>query len=108
MQSLRDGLNAKAEAWDGIIEIGRTHLQDATPLTLGQEFSGYVAMLDDNLDRLAQALPGVYRLALGGTAVGTGINAPPGFDAASAAEIARLSELPFRHRAEQIRRAGRA
>ena len=93
--SLRDGLAAKAEAWQGIVKIGRTHLQDATPLTLGQEFSGYVGMLDDNLERISHALPGVYRLALGGTAVGTGLNAAPGFDAESASRIAQLTGLPF-------------
>ncbi|MGE0224845.1 MAG: class II fumarate hydratase [Acetobacteraceae bacterium] len=95
LSSLRDGLDAKAREWDSIVKIGRTHLQDATPLTLGQEFSGYVGMLDDNIDRLNQALPGVCRLALGGTAVGTGINAAPGFDTAVAAEIASLTGLPF-------------
>jgi fumarate hydratase, class II len=93
--ALRDALDAKARAWDGIVKIGRTHLQDATPLTLGQEFSGYVAMLDDDIRRLESALSGVYRLALGGTAVGTGINAAPGFDRAVAAEIATLTGLPF-------------
>ncbi|MBV8870628.1 MAG: class II fumarate hydratase, partial [Acetobacteraceae bacterium] len=91
----RDGLAAKAEAWQGIVKIGRTHLQDATPLTLGQEFSGYVGMLDDNLERIGHALPGVYRLALGGTAVGTGLNAAPGFDAEAASRIAQLTGLPF-------------
>ncbi|MBV9251322.1 MAG: class II fumarate hydratase [Acetobacteraceae bacterium] len=95
LKSLRDGLDAKARAWDDIVKIGRTHLQDATPLTLGQEFSGYVGMLDDNVTRITQALDGVYQLALGGTAVGTGINAAPGFDAAVAAEIAQLTGLPF-------------
>lgn len=73
---LRDSIAAKAQAWQKIIKIGRTHMQDATPLTLGQEFSGYAGMLADNIERLEQSLPGVYRLALGGTAVGTGINAP--------------------------------
>jgi fumarate hydratase, class II len=92
---LRDAIAAKAEAWQDIVKIGRTHLQDATPITLGQEWSGYVAMLDDDLERLADALKGVYRLALGGTAVGTGINAAPGFAEAAAAEIARLTRLPF-------------
>jgi fumarate hydratase, class II len=92
---LRDGLHAKAAAWDDIVKIGRTHLQDATPLTLGQEFSGYVGLLDDNLERIGQSLGGVYRLALGGTAVGTGINAAPGFDTAVAAQIAKLTGLPF-------------
>jgi fumarate hydratase class II len=95
VKALRDALDAKARAWDGIVKIGRTHLQDATPLTLGQEFSGYVAMLDDDIARLESALPGVYRLALGGTAVGTGINAFPGFDREVAAEIAALTGLPF-------------
>jgi fumarate hydratase class II len=92
---LRDALHAKAEEWKEIVKVGRTHLQDATPLTLGQEFSGYVGLLDDDIGRLDNILQGVYRLALGGTAVGTGINAPPGFDEKVAAEIARLTGLPF-------------
>lgn len=95
LQLLRDSLAAKAQQWQDIVKIGRTHLQDATPLTLGQEFSGYVGMLDDNLQRLEQSLAGVYQLALGGTAVGTGINASPTFAVESAAEIAKLSGLPF-------------
>jgi len=95
LKALRDALDAKAKAWADIVKIGRTHLQDATPLTLGQEFSGYVGMLDDNLERLELALRGVYRLALGGTAVGTGLNAQPGFDNGVAAELARLTGLPF-------------
>jgi fumarate hydratase class II len=95
VQALRDALDAKARAWADVVKIGRTHLQDATPLTLGQEFSGYVGMLDDDLERLEQALHGVYRLALGGTAVGTGINAEPGFDREVAAQIAQLTGLPF-------------
>jgi fumarate hydratase, class II len=93
--ALRDANAAKAEAWRDIIKIGRTHLQDATPLTLGQEFSGYAGMLDDNIERIEHSLSGVYRLALGGTAVGTGINAVPGFDRDVAAEIAALTGLPF-------------
>jgi fumarate hydratase class II len=93
--ALRDGIDAKALAWKDIVKIGRTHMQDATPLTLGQEWSGYVGMLSDDLDRLEAALPGVDRLALGGTAVGTGINSAPGFAEASAAEIATLTGLPF-------------
>ena len=76
---LRQALDDKAKDWAAVVKIGRTHLMDAVPLTLGQEFSGYVAMLDDNLERLAGALPGLYRLALGGTAVGTGLNAHKGF-----------------------------
>src|SRR5262245_45041188 len=95
VKALRDSLDVKARAWADVVKIGRTHLQDATPLTLGQEFSGYVGMLDDNLVRLEQALQGVYRLALGGTAVGTGINAEPGFDRDVAAQIAQLTGLPF-------------
>jgi len=95
VKALHDALDAKARAWDDIVKIGRTHLQDATPLTLGQEFSGYVAMLADDLARLEDARRGVFRLALGGTAVGTGINAQPGFDVAVAAEIAQLTGLPF-------------
>jgi fumarate hydratase class II len=95
VEALRDSLDARARAWADVVKIGRTHLQDATPLTLGQEFSGYVGMLTDDLDRLDLALRGVYRLALGGTAVGTGLNSLPGFDTAAAAEIAALTGLPF-------------
>src|SRR5262249_33720733 len=94
-KALRDSLDAKSRSWADIVKIGRTHLQDATPLTLGQEFSGYVGMLDDDLERLELALRGVYRLALGGTAVGTGINAQPGFDREVAAQIAQLTDLAF-------------
>jgi fumarate hydratase, class II len=93
--ALRDAIDAKSRAWDDIIKIGRTHMQDATPLTLGQEWSGYAGMLSDNLERIETALSGVYRLALGGTAVGTGINSAPGFAEAAAAQIARLTGLPF-------------
>jgi fumarate hydratase class II len=93
--SLRDAIAAKAEEWKDIVKIGRTHMQDATPITLGQEWSGYAGMLSDNIERVEDALKGVYRLALGGTAVGTGINAAPGFAEAAAAEIAKLTGLPF-------------
>jgi fumarate hydratase, class II len=93
--ALRDAIDAKAQAWKDIVKIGRTHMQDATPLTLGQEWSGYVGMLSDGLERIEAALQGVYRLALGGTAVGTGINSAPGFAEAAAAEIAKLTGLPF-------------
>src|SRR3989475_7257027 len=93
--ALHDAVNAKAQAWRDIVKIGRTHMQDATPLTLGQEWSGYVGMLADDVERIEGALRGVYRLALGGTAVGTGINSAPGFAEAAAAEIARLTGLPF-------------
>src|SRR5271170_5674051 len=93
--ALRDAIAAKSKEWDDIIKIGRTHMQDATPLTLGQEWSGYAGMLSDDLERIDGALPGVYRLALGGTAVGTGINSAPGFAEAAAAEIAKLTGQPF-------------
>ena len=93
--ALRDAIDRKAKEWADIVKIGRTHMQDATPLTLGQEWSGYAGMLSDNLARLEAALGDVYQLALGGTAVGTGINAPAGFDKASAARIAELTGLPF-------------
>jgi fumarate hydratase, class II len=95
VKALHDGIAAKAEEWKGVIKIGRTHMQDATPLTLGQEWSGYAGMLEDNLQRIEDALEGVYRLALGGTAVGTGINSAPGFAEEAAAEIAKLTGLPF-------------
>ena len=93
--ALRDAIHAKAQAWRDIVKIGRTHMQDATPLTLGQEWSGYAGMLTDDLERIEGALQGVYRLALGGTAVGTGINSAPGFAEAAAAVIAKLTGLPF-------------
>jgi fumarate hydratase class II len=95
VEALRDAIAAKSKEWDSIVKIGRTHMQDATPLTLGQEWSGYSGMLSDDLERIEAALHGVYRLALGGTAVGTGINSAPGFAEAGAAEIARLTNLPF-------------
>ena len=94
-QRLRDELAARAAEFEDIVKIGRTHLQDAVPLTLGQEFSGYVAQLDADIERLEAALPGLYELAIGGTAVGTGLNAPDGFDVAVAARIAELTGLPF-------------
>jgi fumarate hydratase, class II len=93
--ALRDAIAVKANAWQDIVKIGRTHMQDATPLTLGQEWSGYAGMLTDDLERIELALQDVYRLALGGTAVGTGINSALGFAEAAAAEIARLTGLPF-------------
>lgn len=88
-------LEGKAEDWAAIIKIGRTHTQDATPLTLGQEFSGYAAQLRAGLMRVEAALPGLYELAQGGTAVGTGLNAPEGFAEAVAAQIAKATGLPF-------------
>jgi fumarate hydratase class II len=93
--ALRDAIAAKADEWKDIVKIGRTHMQDATPITLGEEWSGYAGMLSDNLERIEDALRGVYRLALGGTAVGTGINAAPDFGNAAAVEIAKLTNLPF-------------
>jgi fumarate hydratase, class II len=92
---LRDALNAKADAYQPIIKIGRTHLMDAVPLTLGQEFSGYVSQLDKDLGRLQASLPDLYELAIGGTAVGTGLNTHPEFADRAAAEVARLTNLPF-------------
>ena len=92
---LRDAIAVKVADWKDIVKIGRTHMQDATPLTLGEEWSGYEGMLSDNLTRIEDALKGVYKLALGGTAVGTGINAAPGFGEAATAEIAKLTDLPF-------------
>ena len=95
VQKLRDTLSAKAKAFEPIVKIGRTHLQDATPLTLGQEFSGYVAQLDHGLARLQDALKYLYELPLGGTAVGTGLNSHPDFAVKAAAQLAQLSGLPF-------------
>jgi fumarate hydratase, class II len=95
VKALRDAITAKATEWQTIVKIGRTHMQDATPLTLGQEWSGYADMLGDNVERIEDALKSVYHLALGGTAVGTGINAAPGFGEAAAAEISKLTSLPF-------------
>jgi fumarate hydratase class II len=95
VRRLRDELAARAAEFDDIVKIGRTHLQDAVPLTLGQEFSGYVAQLDAGMERIEATLPGLYELAIGGTAVGTGLNAPEGFDVAVSAKIAEISGLPF-------------
>ena len=93
--ALADALHAKAVAWVDVVKIGRTHLQDATPLTVGQEWSGYAAQLRDALGRVGAAMAGLYPLAAGGTAVGTGINAPPGFGQAIAARLAELTGRPF-------------
>jgi fumarate hydratase, class II len=95
VEQLRDQIAAKAEEWKDVIKIGRTHMQDATPLTLGQEWSGYAGALTDDLGRIEDTLKDVYHLALGGTAVGTGINSAPGFAEAAAGEIAKLTGLPF-------------
>jgi fumarate hydratase class II len=95
LDALRNTLSAKAIEFDGIVKIGRTHLQDATPLTLGQEFSGYAAQLTHGEAHLSAALPHLCELALGGTAVGTGLNAPAGFAEQTAAELAQLTGLPL-------------
>ena len=95
LRRMQERLAAQAEAWDTIIKIGRTHLQDATPLTLGQEFSGYAAQMADAVARVEAVLPRLHRLAQGGTAVGTGLNAPEGFATLFAAEMAKLTQLPF-------------
>ncbi|WP_422014140.1 class II fumarate hydratase [Roseateles sp.] len=95
LRALRTTLQQKAEAYDDIVKIGRTHLQDATPLTLGQEISGWVAQLNHGERHVLAALPHLYELALGGTAVGTGLNAPKGYAEQVAAELARLTDQPF-------------
>ncbi len=95
VRALRDALDAKRAEFGDVVKIGRTHLQDAVPLTLGQEFSGYVAQLDGGLDRIHLTLPGLYEIALGGTAVGTGINSHPEFAQRVAVRIAELTGLPF-------------
>jgi fumarate hydratase class II len=96
VQALRDALNEKAQAWSHIVKVGRTHLQDATPLTLGQEFSGYVTQLDRAMAACKEASKPLYDLAIGGTAVGTGLNAHPEFGERTARKIAELTGLPFR------------
>jgi fumarate hydratase, class II len=93
--SMMNAIKAKAREWVDVVKIGRTHLQDATPLTVGQEWSGYAAQLEDAIELVRQSLRGLYRLAIGGTAVGTGLNAPPDFGEKVAAEIARLTGRPF-------------
>jgi fumarate hydratase class II len=95
IRALRDALDAKAAAFADIVKIGRTHLQDAVPLTLGQEFSGYVAQLEGDIGRIEATLPGLYEIALGGTAVGTGLNSHPRFAELVASRIAELTGLPF-------------
>ena len=92
---LKKSLDDKAKEWKDIVKLGRTHLQDATPITLGQEFSGYVTILNDNIHAIENSLNGVYELALGGTAVGTGISTLEGFDQEVAQQIAKLTALPF-------------
>jgi len=99
---LKQALDAKSEEWADIVKIGRTHTQDATPLTLGQEFSGYAAQLDLGIRRVERGLDGLYALAQGGTAVGTGLNTRKGFDEAFAAEVAEITGLPFRTAANKF------
>jgi len=95
LRTIHRRLKEQSESWDRIVKIGRTHLQDATPLSLGQEFSGYAHQIEAGIARVKAALPRVHQLAQGGTAVGTGLNAPKGFAAAFATEIAKLTRLPF-------------
>ena len=96
VEKLRDALQAKAKEFESVVKIGRTHLQDATPLTVGQEMSGWVSLLDRDIKRLRESLSGLYDLAIGGTAVGTGMNAPPEFAERAAKKIAELTGLPFK------------
>ncbi|HEY2070251.1 MAG TPA: class II fumarate hydratase [Rhizomicrobium sp.] len=95
LQLLRNALNDKAQAWKDIIKIGRTHTQDATPITLGQEFSGYARQVENGIGRIEDSLPKLMELAQGGTAVGTGLNAPVGFDTMVAERIAAITKMPF-------------
>lgn len=96
IQKVEDAINAKADEFKDVVKIGRTHLQDATPLTVGQEMSGWASLLKRDLERLQMALPGVLELAIGGTAVGTGLNSHPEFGERAARKIAELTGLPFR------------
>src|SRR6516162_1318998 len=95
LKGLRDAIDAKSKQWVDVVKIGRTHLQDATPLTVGQEWSGYAGALDDAIAEVEHATAGLLALAMGGTAVGTGLNAPPGFGEEVAAEIATMTGAPF-------------
>jgi len=96
VQNVRDAIDAKAKEFAGVVKIGRTHLQDATPLTVGQEMSGWASLIERDVERLKLILPGLYDLAIGGTAVGTGLNAHPEFAARASAKIAELTGLPFK------------
>ncbi len=95
LSALHEEFLAKATQWREVVKTGRTHLEDATPLTVGQEWSGYARQIEQGIERLNASLPGLYELAMGGTAVGTGLNAPPGFDVEVAARIAQLTGHPF-------------
>ena len=103
---LHAALAAKVEAWGHIVKIGRTHLQDATPLTLGQEMSGYAQQVSDGIDRVRAVLPRLHRLAQGGTAVGTGLNAPAGVGRGDRGGAGRIDRRGLRDGAEQVRGAG--
>src|SRR5438270_4210359 len=96
VRRLRDAIDAKAREFADVVKVGRTHLQDATPLTVGQEFSGWASLLERDIERLETALPGLYDLAIGGTAVGTGLNSHPEFAVRAASKIAELTGLPFK------------
>ncbi|PYS80341.1 MAG: class II fumarate hydratase [Acidobacteria bacterium] len=96
VRRLRDAIDAKAREFADVVKVGRTHLQDATPLTVGQEFSGWASLLERDIERLEMVLPGLYDLAIGGTAVGTGLNSHPEFAARAASKIAELTNLPFK------------
>src|SRR5947209_332807 len=96
VQGLRDAIDAKAREFAAVVKIGRTHLQDATPLTVGQEMSGWASLLERDVERLKTVLPGLYDLAIGGTAVGTGLNSHPEFAERAARKIAELTGLPFK------------
>ena len=108
LSKLRNALGDKSEAWKDIIKIGRTHTQDATPLTLGQEFSGYAQQVENGIARIEQTLPKLMELAQGGTAVGTGLNAPVGFAEEGGRQDRRHHGAGLHHRAQQVRGAGRA
>ena len=99
---------AQGEKWAEVVKIGRTHLEDATPLTVGQEWSGYAGALDDAIAEVEHATTGLLKLAMGGTAVGTGLNAPAGFGEQVAAEIAAMTGAPFRDCGQQVHRPGHA
>src|SRR6185436_6726353 len=96
IQEIRDAIAAKAEEFKDVVKIGRTHLQDATPLTVGQEMSGWASLIERDIDRMQMTLPGLLELAIGGTAVGTGLNSHPEFGERAARKIAELTELPFK------------
>jgi fumarate hydratase class II len=106
METLQASLERKAAEFHPVIKVGRTHLQDAAPMRLGQEFGGYARQVAASRERVSAALPGIYELALGGTAVGTGLNAPPGFAARTIAEIARRTRLPFREASDHFESQG--